>query len=344
MASRHASRTGRRGVASWIIVTVVGAVLLAGAALAYFLIVRSDDEAKGTCTSQVQLQVVAAPEAAASITAAANAFNQTAPVARSACVTAVVEAMPDAQAQLATGRSMAAGGGTAAGDLGARVRRRFARPGVHQFGDDRRSRHQPHRHVSGGDRGAGCGCRQRGVRRIELAGSGRGDRTGRHGGIAVRPPSGARPARPEHQPGNQLRPPVGTREPFGRDRRRGGGGRERRRPRQHRRGRSEGAADHHRSGSEPVGRRHRRRVHRCSGGGQRPRGVHGHDARPDRHHPDRHTGRRHRVRRPAVGQLGESGDEGRRRTLPGLPPRSGRPGRVHRPWPAGCRCRFVRPS
>ena len=101
MASRHASRTGRRGVASWIIVTVVGAVLLAGAALAYFLIVRSDDEAKGTCTSQVQLQVVAAPEAAASITAAANAFNQTAPVARSACVTAVVEVTPDAQAQLA---------------------------------------------------------------------------------------------------------------------------------------------------------------------------------------------------------------------------------------------------
>jgi hypothetical protein len=44
--------------------------------------------------------VVAAPEAAASVTAAASAFNQTAPVARSACVTAVVEAMPDAQAQL----------------------------------------------------------------------------------------------------------------------------------------------------------------------------------------------------------------------------------------------------
>src|SRR6478752_6457794 len=101
MASRHASRTGRRGVASWIIVTVVGAVLLAGAALAYFLIVRGDDEAKGTCTSQVQLQVVAAPGAAASISSAATAFNQTAPVARSACVTAVVEAMPDAQAQLA---------------------------------------------------------------------------------------------------------------------------------------------------------------------------------------------------------------------------------------------------
>ncbi len=100
MASRHASRTGRRGVASWIIVTVVGAVLLAAAAVAYFLIVRGDDEAKGTCTSQVQLHVVAAPEAAASVTAAASAFNQTAPVARSACVTAVVEAMPDAQAQL----------------------------------------------------------------------------------------------------------------------------------------------------------------------------------------------------------------------------------------------------
>ncbi len=101
MASRHASKAGRRGVASWIVVAIVGALLLAGAAVAYFVIVRSDDSAQGTCTSQVQLQVIAAPGAAASIDAAASAFNQTAPVARSACVTTVVTTLPDAQAQLA---------------------------------------------------------------------------------------------------------------------------------------------------------------------------------------------------------------------------------------------------
>ena len=47
MASRHASEAGRRGVASWIVVAIVGALLLAGATVAYFVIVRSDDSAEG---------------------------------------------------------------------------------------------------------------------------------------------------------------------------------------------------------------------------------------------------------------------------------------------------------
>ena len=101
MSSRHASRGGRRGIANWIIVTAVAVVLVVGAALAYILIVGGDDEAQGACTSQVQLPVVTAPGATPAITDAATAFNATAPVARSACVTAAVTALPDAQAQLA---------------------------------------------------------------------------------------------------------------------------------------------------------------------------------------------------------------------------------------------------
>src|SRR6478752_8859476 len=101
MSSRHASRGGRRGVASWIILTVIAAVLVIGAALAYILIVGGSDKAAGTCSSQVQLPVVSAPGATAAITSAATAFNATAPVARSACVTAAVTSLPDSQAQLA---------------------------------------------------------------------------------------------------------------------------------------------------------------------------------------------------------------------------------------------------
>jgi len=101
MTSRHASRGGRRGVASWIIVTVIAAVVVIGAALAYILIVGGSNKAEGTCSSQVQLPVVSAPGATAAITSAATAFNGTAPVARSACVTAAVTSLPDSQAQLA---------------------------------------------------------------------------------------------------------------------------------------------------------------------------------------------------------------------------------------------------
>ena len=101
MTSRHASGSGRRGVASWIIVTVVAVVLVGGAALAYFLIVADGDDAQAACTSQVQLPVIAAPGATAAITAAAAAFDATAPVARSACVSTDVTTLPNAQAELA---------------------------------------------------------------------------------------------------------------------------------------------------------------------------------------------------------------------------------------------------
>ena len=102
MTSRHASGGGRRGVASWIIASAVAVVLVVAATVGYLLIIKDhDDSAQGTCTSQVLLPMVASPGAAAAITEAAAAFDATAPVARSACVTTTVTTVAGTQAQQA---------------------------------------------------------------------------------------------------------------------------------------------------------------------------------------------------------------------------------------------------
>jgi hypothetical protein len=97
MTSRHATDGGRRGIAPWIIYTVIALVVVVAATVAYVLIVRSDDteSAASNCTSQVSLPVAAAPGALEAITAAATAFDATHPVARSACVTTAVAAVPE---------------------------------------------------------------------------------------------------------------------------------------------------------------------------------------------------------------------------------------------------------
>lgn len=96
MTSRHSSRGGFRGIAPWIIVTAVTAVVLIIATIGYILIVRGGDD-EATCNSQVVLPVVAAPGAAPAISEAATAFDATAPVARSACVSTTVTTQPGAE-------------------------------------------------------------------------------------------------------------------------------------------------------------------------------------------------------------------------------------------------------
>ena len=96
MTSRHGSGSGGARIAPWIIVAVVSVVVIAGAVTAYVFITR-DNKATATCTSQVVLDVVAAPGAAPAIEAAAAAFDATNPVARSACVTTDVTAAPGSQ-------------------------------------------------------------------------------------------------------------------------------------------------------------------------------------------------------------------------------------------------------
>ncbi|MGS0687003.1 substrate-binding domain-containing protein [Nakamurella sp. GG22] len=103
MSSRHASDGGRRGIAPWIIVTLVSAVVLAAAAVVYLLVVGGDDNdaASTSCTSDVVLEVVASPGSAAAIKAAAAAFDATNPVARSACVTTSVTTASGSKAEQA---------------------------------------------------------------------------------------------------------------------------------------------------------------------------------------------------------------------------------------------------
>lgn len=110
MSSRHASDGARRGIAPWIIVTIVTALVVAAAVVGYVLVVRGGDDsaASNACTSEVILPVVASPGSSAAIIEAASAFDATNPVARSACVTTAVTTMPGADAELAL-----AGGWTA---------------------------------------------------------------------------------------------------------------------------------------------------------------------------------------------------------------------------------------
>lgn len=104
MTSRHGSGTGGRRIAPWIIVTVIVAIVVAGAVTAFLLVTR-DDQDTAACSGGVVLQVVVAPGAAPSIEAAAAAFDATAPVARSTCVTTDVTTVPgpDTAAALAGG-------------------------------------------------------------------------------------------------------------------------------------------------------------------------------------------------------------------------------------------------
>ncbi len=106
MSSRHASDDARRGIAPWIIVTVVVVLVVVAAVVAYVLVTRGDDDqTAGSCSSEVILPVIASPGSAAAISAAASAFDATAPVARSACITTAVTTLqgPDAEKDLAGG-------------------------------------------------------------------------------------------------------------------------------------------------------------------------------------------------------------------------------------------------
>ena len=91
---RHASADRRRRVAAWPIVVAVVVVLLVGATIAYFGVLRSGD--KATCIGTTVLPVVASSGAAPAVDAAAKAFSATVPTARSTCVSVVVTTLDGA--------------------------------------------------------------------------------------------------------------------------------------------------------------------------------------------------------------------------------------------------------
>src|SRR6187200_847182 len=85
---RHSDPVRHRGVAGWLIAAIVTVVVLAGATVAYVIVVNRDNSAAaGACAESVVLPVAAAEGSVAAMTSAATAFDGTAPTARSACVT-----------------------------------------------------------------------------------------------------------------------------------------------------------------------------------------------------------------------------------------------------------------
>jgi hypothetical protein len=109
---RHADAGRPRGIARWVITAAVVVLVLAGITVGYLVIVhRSNPAVDGRCSATVTLPVAAGPGAEPAIATAAAAYNRKAEVARSACVTATVTAVPDTAALAGlTGRWPASAG------------------------------------------------------------------------------------------------------------------------------------------------------------------------------------------------------------------------------------------
>ncbi len=93
---RHGDDTRSRGVARWLVFTVIGTVVAVVALVTYISWLRSDSNAANApigCTGSVRVEV-AASSAATAVSAAAAAFNATDPEARGTCVRAHVTAIP----------------------------------------------------------------------------------------------------------------------------------------------------------------------------------------------------------------------------------------------------------
>ncbi len=104
---RHGDDTRRRGVASWLVVTVVGVVVALTAAITWTVFLNSDSGSgvvDTRCTGQTRIDI-AAGGAAEGLKAVAAAFTATGPAARGRCLSAQVSTVSAAQvaAALPTG-------------------------------------------------------------------------------------------------------------------------------------------------------------------------------------------------------------------------------------------------
>ncbi|HET8589897.1 MAG TPA: vWA domain-containing protein [Nakamurella sp.] len=113
---RHADARRPRGIARWVITAAVVVLVVAGATVGYLVIVhRANPAVDGRCSTAVSLPVAAGPGAQPAIATAAAAYNRKREVARSACVTATVTAVPDGTALAGLTRQWPASAGKAPG-------------------------------------------------------------------------------------------------------------------------------------------------------------------------------------------------------------------------------------
>ena len=98
--ARHADDTRRRGIAGWLVATVVGTVVAVALLVGYLVFLRSD---AGTgvvatgCTGSATIDVAAGASQPA-IAAVADAYNATKPAARGTCLTVAVSTVASATA------------------------------------------------------------------------------------------------------------------------------------------------------------------------------------------------------------------------------------------------------
>lgn len=96
---RHGDDTRKRGLAGWLVATVVGVVVLLAGTVSYVVWLNSDS-GSGTvdtsCTGRVTIEI-AAGTAAAAVQDVADAFNAGRPEARGSCLTAHVNAIDSTQ-------------------------------------------------------------------------------------------------------------------------------------------------------------------------------------------------------------------------------------------------------
>lgn len=103
---RHADVRRRRGIASWPLVAAGVVVLLVAVAVMYVFVLKNDnDKTPQACTGSASLTVLASSGSSPAARALSDAFNATAPSARSTCVTSqvVTAASGDAAGMLADG-------------------------------------------------------------------------------------------------------------------------------------------------------------------------------------------------------------------------------------------------
>lgn len=96
---RHGDDTRRRGVATWLVVTVVAVAVALVAGVAWIVFLGSDSGSgvvDTRCTGETRIEIVAGG-AAPGLEQVAAAFNATAPEARGNCLTAQVNAVASTQ-------------------------------------------------------------------------------------------------------------------------------------------------------------------------------------------------------------------------------------------------------
>lgn len=103
---RHADVRRRRGIASWPLVAAGVVVLLVAVAVMYVFVLKNDnDKTPQACTGSATLTVLASSGSSPAARALSDAFNATAPSARSTCIASqvVTAASGDAVGMLADG-------------------------------------------------------------------------------------------------------------------------------------------------------------------------------------------------------------------------------------------------